>query len=127
WCYVGAGLRHEFSLLGPEYSMDIDMSRTGVEVFFSREVTGDAGEDLVEKQNAEQGLMPVSPNEPAHYGYAGENRHFTRAFLDGSAPALDFGDGVEVMRLLMAAYLSAAEGRTVDPFEASLASYRPYP
>lgn len=127
WCYVGAGLRHEFSLLGPEYSMDIDMSRTGVEVFFSREVTGDAGEDLVEKQNAEQGLMPVSPNEPAHYGYAGENRHFTRAFLDSSAPALDFSDGVEVTRLLMAAYLSAAEGRTVDPSEASLASYRPYP
>jgi len=126
WCFVGAGLRHEFALLGPEYSLDIDMSATGTTVFFSREVTGEAGEDLVEKQNAEQGLMPISPDEPAHYGYSNENRHFVRAFLDGSAPELTFHDGVEVMRILMAAYKSAEEGRTIDPSDPDLADYAPY-
>lgn len=32
------------------------------------------GEDLLEKQNAEQGLMPVVVDEEAAYGYANENR-----------------------------------------------------
>ncbi len=123
WCYVGAGLRHTFALLGPEYSLDVDMADTGVHVFFSRNVTGAAGEDLVEKQNAEQGLMPISPNEPAHYGYSGENRHFARAFSRGERPDLTIEDGVEVMRILMAAYKSAAERRSVDPADPSLASW----
>ncbi len=126
WCYVGAGLRHTFGLLGPEYSLDVDMADTGVRVFFSRNVTGAAGEDLVEKQNAEQGLMPISPNEPAHYGYSGENRHFSRAFARGEKPDLTVDDGVEVMRILMAAYKSAAEKRSVDPAEAGLERYRPH-
>ncbi|HBF22651.1 MAG TPA: dehydrogenase [Planctomycetes bacterium] len=126
WSYVGAGLRHTFQLLGPEYSLDVDMADAGVKVFFSREVSGDAGEDLVEKQNAEQGQMPLVPDEPAHYGYSGENRHFVDAFLGRTKPRLTFQDGVEVMRLLMAAYQSSAEGRTVDPSTPSLESYTPF-
>ena len=123
---MGAGLRHTFQLLGPEYSLDVDMADAGVKVFFSREVSGDAGEDLVEKQNAEQGQMPLVPDEPAHYGYSGENRHFVDAFLGRTKPRLTFQDGVEVMRLLMAAYQSSAEGRTVDPSTPSLESYTPF-
>ncbi|MCP4772170.1 MAG: Gfo/Idh/MocA family oxidoreductase [Planctomycetes bacterium] len=126
WCYVGAGLRHSFQLMGPEYSLDVDMADAGVKVFFSREVHGEAGEDLVEKQNAEQGQMPLVPNEPAHYGYAGENRHFVDAFLGRCAPKLTFHDGVEVMRLLMASYKSAAEKRTIDPADPSLIDYQPF-
>ena len=126
WCYVGAGLRHEFQLLGPEYALDIDMSRTGVEVFFSRAVKGSAGEDLVEKQNAEQGLMPIAPDEAAHYGYVGENRAFCEAFAAGRTPEPSFRDGLEVTRLLMATYLSAAEGRVVDPYEQAVAAHRPH-
>jgi predicted dehydrogenase len=101
------------------------MADAGVKVFFSREVHGEAGEDLVEKQNAEQGQMPLIPNEPAHYGYSGENRHFVEAFLGRCEPALTFHDGVEVMRLLMASYQSAAEKRSVDPRGPSLVDYRP--
>jgi predicted dehydrogenase len=125
WSYVGAGLRHTFQLLGPEYSLDVDMADAGVKVFFSREVKGTAGEDLVEKQNAEQGQMPLVPNEPAHYGYSGENRHFVNAFLGRGKPKLTFDDGVEVMRILMAAYLSSAEGRVVDPRDSALVDYQP--
>lgn len=126
WCYVGAGLRHEFQLLGPEYALDIDMARTGVEVFFSRAVIGEAGEDLVEKQNAEQGLMPISPNETAHYGYEAENRAALAAFASGHSLDPDFAAGLEVTRLLMASYLSAAEGRVVDPFETAVDEYHPF-
>ena len=59
WSFVGAGLRLSAELLGPEYSMSWNTLDTGLKLFFSREVKGKAGEDLVEKQNAEMGLMPV--------------------------------------------------------------------
>ena len=63
WSFVGAGLRLSAELLGPEYSMKWSSLDSGLQLFFSRQVTGKAGEDLVEKQNAEQGVMPVVPQE----------------------------------------------------------------
>ena len=114
WSYVGAGLRLSAELLGPEYSMSWNTLDSGLNLFFSREVSGKAGEDLIEKQNAEMGLMPVVASEAAAYGYEAENRHFTRAFLRGEKPLLTFDDGMEVVKLLMSAYLSAEEGRTIE-------------
>ena len=113
WSFVGAGLRLSAELLGPEYSMSWNTLDSGLKLFFSREVKGKAGEDLVEKQNAETGLMPVVAEEAAAYGYEAENRHFVRAFLRGERPMLTFDDGVEVMQILMAAYMSAEKGRTL--------------
>jgi predicted dehydrogenase len=114
WSYVGAGLRLSAELLGPEYSLAWNTLDTELRLFFSREVQGAAGEDLVEKQNAEIGLMPVVANEAAAYGYEGENRHVVRAFLDGTRPRLTFDEGLDVVRLLMTAYMSAERGRTLD-------------
>jgi len=68
----------------------------------------------VEKQNAEIGLMPVVASEAAAYGYEAEDRHFVQAFLKGEAPLLTFDDGLEVVRLLMAAYMSAEQGKTLS-------------
>jgi len=113
WSFVGAGLRLSSELLGPEYSMQLNSLDTGGRLFFSRRVTGNAGEDLVEKQNAEQGVMPFVGNEASEYGYEDENRHFIRCFLDGRQPELDFRAGLEVVELLMTAYMSAEEERTV--------------
>jgi predicted dehydrogenase len=101
-------------LLGPEYSMSISTLESGAKVFFSRRLRGEAGEDLIEKQNAEQGLMPVVGNESAEYGYEAENRHFVRAFLDGVQPELDFRAGRDVAELLMACYMSAEQERVLD-------------
>lgn len=114
WSFVGAGLRLSAELLGPEYSMRWNSLDSGLELFFSREVKGSAGEDLVEKQNAEQGVMPVVPSEPIAYGYEGEDRHFVRVFLGKEKPRLTFADGVEVVQMLMTAYQSAEEGRTIE-------------
>ncbi|MBA3342335.1 MAG: Gfo/Idh/MocA family oxidoreductase [Gemmatimonadaceae bacterium] len=113
WSFVGAGLRLSAELLGPEYSMSWNTLDSGLKLFFSREVIGKAGEDLVEKQNAEMGMMPVIAEEAAAYGYEAENRHFVRAFSRGEKPMLTFDDGVEVMRILMSAYMSAQTGRTL--------------
>jgi predicted dehydrogenase len=113
WSFVGAGLRLSAELLGPEYSMSWNSLESPLKVFFSREVKGQSGEDLVEKQNAETGLMPVISGEAAVYGYEAEDRHFVRAFLGRETPELTFDDGLEVVKVLMTAYMSAEQGRTL--------------
>jgi predicted dehydrogenase len=114
WSFVGAGLRLSAELLGPEYSMKWNSLDSGLQLFFSREVTGRAGEDLVEKQNAEQGVMPVVPEEFLAYGYTNEDRHFVRVFQGKEAPRLTFQDGVNVVTTLMTAYQSAEQGKTLS-------------
>jgi predicted dehydrogenase len=125
WSFVGAGLRLSAELLGPEYSMSWNTLDTGLHLFFSREVEGRSGEDLVEKQNAEMGLMPVVANEPAVYGYEAEDRHFVRAFLGKEEPLLTFQDGLDVVKVLMSAYMSAEQERTVRFPPRGLASFVP--
>src|SRR5881275_1184008 len=114
WSFVGAGLRLSSELLGPEYSMSWNTLDSPLKLFFSREVKGKAGEDLVEKQNAEIGLMPVVAGEAAAYGYEAEDRHFVRVFLGREPPELTFDDGLEVVKLLMTAYMSAEQGKTLE-------------
>jgi predicted dehydrogenase len=125
WAYVGPGLRTRIELLGPEYAMEYSTLDSGLKVFFSREVTGSAGEDLVEKQNAEQGLMPVVEDEAAVYGYTLENRHMVGAFSKGEKPMETFEDGVAVVEMLMAVYRSAELGQTVTFPSAELETYVP--
>ncbi|MDP7527157.1 MAG: Gfo/Idh/MocA family oxidoreductase, partial [Candidatus Marinimicrobia bacterium] len=74
WCFVGEGLRLSMELFGPEYSMFVNTLDPDLKVFFSRKVAGAEGEDLVEKQNAESGSMPIVSNEAEVYGYTAENR-----------------------------------------------------
>ena len=114
WCFVGEGLRLSMELFGPEYSMFVNTLDPDLKVFFSRKVAGTEGEDLVEKQNAESGGMPVVSNEAEAYGYTAENRHMVEAFLAGKRPEENFDDGLDVTRLLMAAYMSAEQGKTIQ-------------
>ena len=125
WSFVGAGLRLSAELLGPEYSLSWNSLDSGLKLFFSRHVRGSEGEDLVEKQNAETGVMPVVADEGSAYGYTAEDRHFVRAFLGYEQPLLRFDDGLDVVRVLMAAYASAEEGKTLAFPPPGLDSFRP--
>ena len=125
WAYVGAGLRIVIELLGPEYSMEFSSLNTGLKVFLSRNVSGGQGEDLVEKQNAEQGLMPVVENEADIYGYIGEDRHMVDAFRHHRQPIETFEDGVAVAEMLMALYRSAELGQVVHLPSTELETYVP--
>jgi predicted dehydrogenase len=107
WSFVGAGLRLSAELLGPEYSMSWNSLDTGLHLFFSREVEGKAGEDLVEKQNAEVGLMPVVASEAA------------------ACPLLTLDNGLDVVKVLMSAYLSAEQKKTVRFPPRGLESFLP--
>ncbi|MBI2914088.1 MAG: Gfo/Idh/MocA family oxidoreductase [Chloroflexi bacterium] len=125
WAFVGPGLRLRMELLGPEYSLQVDTLNSELSVFLSRRVAGSEGEDLVEKQNAEQGLMPVVADEAAAYGYVAENRHMVRAFLAGRPPDETWDDGLAVTTVLMACYLSAEQGRAVTFPAPELESFVP--
>ena len=125
WSYVGAGLRLSSELLGPEYLMQINSLDTSGKLFFSRRVKGSEGEDLVEKQNAEQGLMPYVGNEASEYGYEDENRSLIQSFLKGEQPEEGFHAGLEVTELLMTAYMSAEQERTIAFKPDGLAEYVP--
>ena len=59
-------------------------------------------------------LLTVQPNEPDLYGYTDENVDAVAAFTEGRSPLLDWQYGLQIVRLTMAAYLSAERGETID-------------
>ena len=126
WSFVGAGLRLSAELLGPEYSMRGTRSTPGCKLFFSREVKGHAqGEDLVEKQNAEMGMMPVVPTRRWRTATRRRTATSSARFLGKEKPRLTFDDGVEVVEMLMTAYQSAEEERTLTLPVPDLRTFRP--
>ncbi len=125
WSFVGPGLRLSIEVMGPEYYLQGQSLNNALNVFFSREVSGKAGEDIVEKQTAEQGLMPVVADEEGEYGYTAENRHMAGHFLAGTKPSETFEDGLEVTKLLMACYMSAEKGERLSWPVAGLDEYVP--
>jgi predicted dehydrogenase len=127
WSYVGPGLRIDLALLGPEYAMEFSSLNPSLKVFLSRAITGGQGEDLVEKQNAEQGQMPIVEDEAGTYGYIGENRHMVDCFRHGRTPIETFEDGVEVTKMVMALYKSAETGQVVRLPDETLETYVPLP
>ena len=128
WSYVGPGLRIDLALLGPEYAMEFSSLNPSLKIFLSRAITGSkGGEDLVEKQNAEQGQMPIVEDEAGTYGYVGENRHMVDCFRHGRTPIETFEDGVEVTRMVMALYKSAETGQVVRLPDKDLETYVPVP
>jgi predicted dehydrogenase len=125
WAYVGPGLRLSIEVQGPEYSAEVNSLSTSLHLFLSRAIASVQGEDLVEKQSAEQGLMPVVEDEAFSYGYIAEERHMVNAFLSNRSPDETFHDGRAVVELLMALYKSAVEGRRIALPDPSLAKFSP--
>lgn len=117
WSFIGPGLRLTFEVLGPEYSISINSLQQELNAFFSRNVRIPPSEEFVEKQAAEQGLMPMISNEAITYGYQDEDRHMVESFLKDRMPVENWRDGLLVTQLLMTAYASAEKGRKMrfDP------------
>ncbi len=126
WCYVGAGLRTTIELQGPEYSMMVNTANAPTQIFLSRALGGQAaGEDFIEKQNSELGLMPVMEDETLTYGYVHENRHMVAAFRAGVPPKETLDHGLLVTELLMTCYMSAEKKRTLAFPPAGLEKFIP--
>jgi predicted dehydrogenase len=116
WMYDKQGLRLLVDGIGPGYALEANSLRSPLEIFIGdAAASGTADAELgLEKATASRGLLSIQPNEPDLYGYTDENIDALHAFRDDRDGLLDFDYGVEIVRLTMAAYLSAEEGRVVD-------------
>jgi predicted dehydrogenase len=121
WMYDKQGLRLLVDGIGPGYALEANTLRSPLQVF-----VGDAAaaavadsELALEKATATRGLLTIQPNEPDLYGYTDEHVDALAAFRDGRSALLDFEYGLEIVRLTMAAYMSAEQGRVVDLTDAA--------
>jgi predicted dehydrogenase len=116
WMYDKQGLRLLIDGLGPGYALEVNSLRSPLEVFIGdAAATGVADAELaLEKATASQGLLTVQPNEADLYGYIAEHRDLVDALAAGTAPLLDWDYGMQIVRLTMAAYMSAETGQRVD-------------
>ena len=116
WMYDKQGLRLLVDGLGPGYALEVNTLRSPLEVFVGDAAAASVGdaELALEKSTASQGLLAVQPNEPDLYGYTDEHVDALAAFRAGRDALLDFEYGLDIVRLTMAAYLSAEGRRAVD-------------
>jgi len=116
WMYDKQGLRLYMDGLGPGYAFEVNTLRSTLEIFIgdvAAEAVADA-ETALEKATASRGLLAVQPNEADLYGYVDENVDMCQAFLAGNDAYLNWEYGLEITRLVQAAYLAAERGQTID-------------
>lgn len=116
WMYEKQGLRLSMDGMGPGYAFEVNSLKSPAEVFVgdvAAESLADA-ESALEKSTASRGLLTIQPNEADLYGYVAENRDAIERFAAGKDGLLPWEFGVEITRLLMAAYYSAEQRAVVD-------------
>ena len=116
WMYDAPGLRLLMEALGPGYSYTINSLESPAGLFISDEAASAVAdrEVALEKSQASRGALVLQPNEADLYGYVSEWRDAISAFSKQRNALLDWGYGREITRLVMAAYLSAERGATID-------------
>jgi predicted dehydrogenase len=116
WMYDKQGLRLALDGIGPGYAFEMNTLRSPLEIFIGDlAAAGTADSELaLEKSQSSRGLLAVHSNEADLYGYNDENEDAIAAFTHKRPPLLDWHYGVEIVRLTMAAYLSAERRATVD-------------
>ena len=116
WMYDKQGLRLFMDGLGPGYAFEVNSLRSPLEVFVgdaAAEAVADA-ETALEKSTATRGLLAVQPNEADLYGYVDETIETVAAFREGRDGRANWEYGLEVTKLVQAAYLAAERGQTLD-------------
>lgn len=116
WMFDKQGLRLFMDGMGPGYSFEINTANSPLQVFVgdvAAETVADADMAL-EKATASRGLLAVQYNEPDLYGYTDENEDAAKAFMAGTDAFLPWGYGLEITKLVMAAYMSAERQEVID-------------
>ena len=114
WMYDKQGLRLLMDGLGPGYAFEMNTLRSPLEVFVGDVAAAGVAdtEAALEKMQASRGLLTVQPNEADHYD-------LVAALSEGRPALLDWDYGLEIVRLTMAAYMSAERGSVVDLTDAA--------
>jgi predicted dehydrogenase len=116
WMFEKQGLRLFMDGMGPGYAFEVNSLRSTLEVFIgdvAAEAIADA-ELALEKATASRGLLAVHYNEADLYGYPDEIEDARQAFLAGKDGFLSWGYGLEIIRLVMAAYMADEKRQTID-------------
>ncbi|MCC6167272.1 MAG: Gfo/Idh/MocA family oxidoreductase [Caldilineaceae bacterium] len=131
WMFEKQGLRLLMDGMGPGYAFEINTLASSTQIFIG-DVAAEAianAEAALEKATASRGLLTVHHNEADLYGYTDENAEAADAFLAGRDGFLPWSYGLEVTRLVMAAYMAAERRQTLDltdpVVQAGLESYVP--
>jgi predicted dehydrogenase len=122
WMYDKQGLRLLMDGLGPGYTFEVNTLRSPLEVFIGDEAAdavADA-ETALEKATASRGLLAVQPNEADLYGYIDEMVDAVAAFAEGREPLATWDYGLEITKLVQAAYMAAEQGKTLDLTDAQV-------
>lgn len=116
WMFEKQGLRLFMDGTGPGYAFEINTLISPLSIFIGDEaaVAIQDQEAALEKSTASRGLLAVQSNEADLYGYTDENRDAAQSFLAGKDAKLNFEYGLEIVKLTMAAYLSAERKQTID-------------
>ena len=116
WMFEKQGLRLFMDGMGPGYAFEINTLVSPLNVFIG-DVAAEAiadQESALEKATASRGLLAVQYNEADLYGYTDENQDMLESFSAGRNAMLSWEYGLEIQRLVMASYLSAERGKTID-------------
>ena len=116
WMFEKLGLRLFMDGMGPGYAFEVNTLSSSLQIFIgdaAAEATANA-EMALEKATASRGLLTVQHNEADLYGYTDENEDAVQAFLEGRDGFLPWSYGLEITKLVMAAYLSAERKRVID-------------
>jgi predicted dehydrogenase len=116
WMYDAPGLRLLMEALGPGYSYTVNSLTSPAGLFISDEAAAAVvdAEMALEKSQASSGALVLQPNEADLYGYVEEWRDAIAAFSEQRDALLDWEYGRDITRLVMAGYLSAEKGATID-------------
>ncbi len=116
WMFEKQGLRLFMDGMGPGYAFEINTLRSLLEIFVgdaAAEAIADS-EQALEKATASRGLLAVHYNEPDLYGYTDEIEEARTAFLKGRNGFLSWRYGLEITKLVMAAYMADEQRHTID-------------
>ena len=116
WMFEKQGLRLFIDGMGPGYAFEINSLNSPLQVFIgdvAAEAVADA-EMALEKATASRGLLAVQYNEADLYGYTDEHEDTIQSFLMDQDGFLPWSYGLEITKLVMAAYMAAERQKTID-------------
>lgn len=116
WMFEKQGLRLFMDGMGPGYAFEVNTLISPLSIFIgdaAAEAIKDA-EAALEKATASRGLLAVQYNEADLYGYTDENEDALNAFTKGRDGLLPWSYGLEIAKLVNAAYMAAESRKTVD-------------
>lgn len=116
WMFEKQGLRLFMDGMGPGYAFELNSLISPLNIFIgdeAAEAVADA-EKALEKSTASRGLLSVQYNEADLYGYTSENVEALAAFQEGRDGMMSLSYGLEITKLVQAAYMAAERRKTID-------------